>query len=135
MPALFTTMFSLPNVLIAVSTIFRRLEVGHVVAVGDGVAAHLLDLGDHLLRGSGGGCSGAVEVRAQVVHDDLRAQLGHEQCFLSPDTPARAGDDCDLVLQQHPECLLGEMGNRQGAPPPEDLSRRVNLRRGWSRGN
>src|SRR4029077_10713413 len=53
-----------------------------------------------------GRCSRAVEVRAEVVHHDLRAELGHEQRFFLPDAPARAGDDCDLAFEQHAKCLL-----------------------------
>ena len=76
------------------------LEVGDALAVGDGLAAHLLDLVDHLLGRAVVGAAGAVEVRAEVVDDDLGAVLGHQQRLFAADAAARAGDDRNLPFEQ-----------------------------------
>jgi len=93
------------------------LEVGHAVAVGDRLAAHLLDLRDHLLRGRGGRRPRAVEVRAEVVHHDLRAVFREEQRLLAADASARAGDDRDLAVEQHRRASFGGCQRLRGTCP------------------
>src|SRR5438552_3643188 len=85
------------------------LEVGHAVAVRDRLAAPLLDLGDHLLGGRGRRRPGAVEVRAEIVHDDLCAVPGEEQRLLAADASARARDDRDLAVEQHRGASFGDV--------------------------
>ena len=74
------------------------LEVGDVVVVRDGVAAHLLDLGDDLVGGAllaAGAGGGATE----VVDDDASA-LGREAKRLAAANAASgAGDDGDFAFE------------------------------------
>ena len=62
---------------------FAPSQRRHVVAVGDGLAAHALDLVDHLL-GRGGVGAGAVDVAAEVVDDDLGAVAGQARACSRP---------------------------------------------------
>ena len=63
-----------------------------VVTVGDGLAAHRFDLGDHIVRGTVG-VTGTVTGPADVVHHDLGTLAGHHQRVLTADAPAGTGDD------------------------------------------
>ena len=85
----------------ALEDALRALVIGHALAVRDRVAAHLLDLGDDLLRGRAGRLAAAVEVRAEIVHDDLCAVLRHEQRFLAADAAASTRDDRNFPFEQH----------------------------------
>jgi hypothetical protein len=55
----------------------------------DGLAAGRRDVGRGLLR----------RFRVEVVDDDQRALGGELQRDLTPDAPARAGDDGDLAVE------------------------------------
>ena len=68
------------------------LVVGDAVAVGDRFAAGLFDLLDHFVGWSARRPC-AVDVRAEVVDDDLRALSGHQLGDGCADAPARAGDN------------------------------------------
>ena len=78
----------------------RSLEIADAVAVGDGLAASLLDLVHDLLRRSRAGAA-AVEPPAEVVDDDLRTELRHEKRFLAPDSTTRTGDYDNFAVEKH----------------------------------
>ena len=86
------------------------LPVGDVVAVGDGLAAHRLDLVDDVLRRAGR-LTRAVHLAAEVVHHDLGPVRRQHQRVLAADAPARAGHDRDSSLTQPrhwcPPCRFG----------------------------
>ena len=65
------------------------LEVGDVGAVHHGLAAHRLDLGDHLVGRARVGAA-AVGLGAEVVDDHRRALAGQHQRVLAPDAAAGA---------------------------------------------
>ena len=73
------------------------VEVGHVVAVGDRLAARGPDLVDHLAGGPGA-AAGAVELAAEVVHDDPGALAGELEGVGPAEPAARAGDDDDASV-------------------------------------
>ena len=73
-------------------------EVGDVLAVGDGLAARGLDLGDDLLRRRQVGAL-AGERAAEVVDDDLRAGRGERERVRAADAAPGAGDDRDLARE------------------------------------
>ena len=81
------------------------VPVADVVGVGDGLAAHGLDLVDDLL-GRAGVVALAVHRAAEVVDHDLGAVVGQEQRVLAADAPAGARDDRDATLAQlrHADC-------------------------------
>ena len=93
MPALFTSTSSLPE---AVDGLLHHgaglVEVGDVGAVDHGLAAHRLDLGDHLVGRARVG-AGAVGLGAEVVHDHRRALARQHQRVLAADAAARPGHD------------------------------------------
>ena len=96
---MFTSTSRPPKVSTAVLT--RRCapsQLGDVVAVGDSLAAHGLDLLDDLLRGAGRGRTRAVHLAAEVVDDDLGPVLGEHQRVLPTDASAGAGDDAHAPL-------------------------------------
>ncbi len=64
------------------------VEVGHVGAVDDCLAAHGLDLGHDLLGGREVG-SAAGSVAAEVVDDDPGAVFGQQQGVFAADAPPR----------------------------------------------
>ena len=74
------------------------LEVGDVVVVGDGVAAHLLDFVDDLV-GRALLAAGAGRGAAEVVDDDARALGRERQALAAADAAAAAGDDRDLAFE------------------------------------
>ena len=82
----------------SVDQALASLPVGHVVGVGDGLAAHRLDLVDDLL-GRGAVVARPVDGAAEVVDDDLGAFLGEEECMLTTDAAAGAGDDGDASVK------------------------------------
>jgi hypothetical protein len=75
--------------------------VGHVVAVGDGLAAHALDLG-HDLLGRRETATRAVGGAPEVVHDDLGALGGEEEGVLTADAAPRPRDDGDPAVRVLP---------------------------------
>ena len=75
------------------------LPLRDVVVVGDGLAAHRLDLGDDLF-GRRRGVTRTVQRAAEVVHDDLGALVGEEQRVLAPDAATGSGDDCYATVQR-----------------------------------
>ena len=76
---------------------FGSRPCGDVVAIGDRLAAHRLDFVDHLLRRRDV-ATGAVDTRAEVVHDDVRAVAGKAQGMLTADSATRSGDNNDTTL-------------------------------------
>ena len=68
-----------------------------VVAVGDRLAAHPLDLLDHVLRRAEV-AAGAVDVATEVVHDHLGALASQRQRVLAPDAAAGSRHDGDASL-------------------------------------
>ncbi|KAL3305557.1 versicolorin reductase [Colletotrichum asianum] len=72
----------------AVEEVDDLLGLGDVCLEGDGLGAHLLDLGDDLLGGAGGGA---------VVDDDVGAALAELEGDAASDTAAGAGDQGDLA--------------------------------------
>ena len=94
-----TSTWRSPNASIAgVDQALAALPVGHVVGVGDGLAAHGLDLVDDLLGGRAV-VARAVDGAAEVVDDDLGALGGEQQRVLAADAAARAGDDGDASVE------------------------------------
>ena len=73
--------------------------VGHVVGVGDGLPAHLLDLVDDLL-GRRAVVARAVHGTTEVVDHDLGAFACKEQGVLAPDSAAGSGDDRNFSIQR-----------------------------------
>src|SRR5439155_23599458 len=73
------------------------LPVGHVVAVGDSLAARGADLFDHLAGGTGRRTA-AVDLGSQVVDDDLGALAGILQGVAPADAATGAGDDDDAAV-------------------------------------
>ena len=104
MPALFTSTCRSPNASTAVLIeALAALPVGDVVGVGDGLAAHGLDLVDDLLAPAVRSSPDAVDGAAEVVDDDLGALRREQQRVLAADAPAGAGDDRDASV----ECTHG----------------------------
>ena len=98
MPALLTTAWRSPNVSIAV--LISRCAPSHdddAVAVGDGLAAHSLDLLDDLL-GRAEVATRAVDVATEVVDHDLGAVRGQAQRVLAPDPSTGTGHDGDSTF-------------------------------------
>src|SRR5581483_9593147 len=77
---------------------FAALPLGDVVGVGDRLAAHVLDLGDHLLRG-GAVVAGAVGRSAEVVDHDFGALGGEKEGVFTADAAPCAGDDRDPAVK------------------------------------
>ena len=75
----------------------RACEVGDVLAVGDGLAAHRLDLLDDLHRRAERPAL-AVHVAAEVVDDDLGAFGRVRERVLAADPASRSGDDDDAAV-------------------------------------
>jgi len=74
MPALLTTMFELAEgIERALDDPLGGLEVADALAVGHRLAAHLLDLADHLLRWGCIGGTGSAKWAPRSVDDHLRA--------------------------------------------------------------
>ena len=110
MPALLTTTCRSPKVSIGgVDQALRALPRRHAVAVGDGLAAHALDLVDHLL-GRAEVAARAVDVAAEVVDDDLGAVGGQAERVLAPDAAAGAGHDGDTSFTQLAHVILRHAG-------------------------
>ena len=86
------------------------LPAADTVAVGDGLAAHPLDLVDDLL-GRRQVAAAAVDRPAEIVDDDLGTVLGKAERVLATDAAARSGDDRDATFAQstHPgsSCRAG----------------------------
>ena len=98
----------------AVDEALAALPVGDVVAVGDGLAAHGLDLLDDLLRGGQVG-PGAVLGAAEVVDHDLGALRREQQRVLAADPAPGSGDDGDAAVKRsHGRRRLGRC---RPAPP------------------
>ncbi len=99
------------------------LEVGDVGAVGDGLAAERLDLGDDLVRDLGGRALAGAR-GAEVVDDDLGALAGELERVRAADAPAGAGDDRDASFEQGhwfsfcTTCRLCATRKAGGSPPP-----------------
>jgi hypothetical protein len=72
--------------------------VGHVVHVGHALAAHGLDLVDHLLRRRPV-VAGPVDVAAEVVDHDLGALGGEEQRVLAAEATSCTGDDGNAAVE------------------------------------
>ncbi len=73
--------------------------VGHVVEVGDGLAARSRDLVRHQL-GRGPVLSGPVRVATEVVDDDLGSLLGKQQSVFPTDASPGSGDDGDSTCER-----------------------------------
>ena len=80
-----------------------RLGFGDGVVVGDGAAARVLDLLDHLVGHVVAG-AGAVSRTAEVVDDDAGALFGERQRVLTPQSAACSGDDDDAILHSWHWC-------------------------------
>ena len=80
---------------------------GHVVVVGDRLAARGYDLFDHLLRGGLRSFACTVPCAAEVVHDDLRAALRELQCVDPAQAAACAGDDGHPAVE--PDLILRDL--------------------------
>ena len=78
---------------------FGSVPIADVVAVGDRLPTHGLDLGDDIVRGALI-VALAVHRPAEVVDHDLGAVVGEEQCVLAPDASARPRDDRDAALAE-----------------------------------
>jgi len=91
----------------------RALPRRDVVAVGGGLAAGALDLG-HDLLGRTQVATCAVDVAAEVVHDDLGAVAGERQGVLATDATPGAGHDGDASVQESahggPSCPVAPAG-------------------------
>ena len=74
------------------------LPVGAAVGVRHRLAAHRLDLLDHLLRGTRVGPRPVLRT-AEVVDHDLGALTREEERVLAPDPATGAGDDRDSPFQ------------------------------------
>ena len=74
------------------------LEVGAALGVGDGLAAHRLDLVDHLLSRSPVGAD-TVRVAAQIVDHDLGAFGSEEQRMLAAEAAPGTGDDGHAAVE------------------------------------
>src|SRR5437016_2247040 len=72
--------------------VLRAVEVGDVIAVGDGLAAHLADKIDDFAGGAGRAAA-AVELGADVVDDDLGTLSGEFEGVLAAEAAARARDN------------------------------------------
>ena len=83
------------------------VPVGHVVVVGDGLAAVALDDVGHLFGGTLVGAL-APDRAPEVVDDDLGPLLGQQERFTPPDSVPSAGDDRDLAVQQTHEDLQAQ---------------------------
>ena len=79
--------------------VLGSVPVGHVVVVGDGLAAVAANDLRHFL---GGPLVGALapDRAAQVVDDDLGTLLGEQQRLAPPDAVPGTGDDRDLPVDQ-----------------------------------
>ena len=116
------------------------LPVGDVVAVGDGLAAERLDLGDDLVGRAVVG-AGAVVGAAAVVDDDLGPFGGEQQGVLAAEAAPGPGDDRDAPFESIPSPRsfrspggnLTNRGSRVRAQPSVVGSRRVRGRRGRRR--
>ncbi|CAB5066697.1 unannotated protein [freshwater metagenome] len=75
------------------------LPVRHTLAVRDRLAAHALDLVDHLL-GRGQIPARTVHIPAEIVHDDLCAVSSEAQGMFTPDAATGTGDDCNPTFTQ-----------------------------------
>ena len=93
------------------------VPVADVVAVGDGLAAHGLDLVDDLLRRALVGAL-AVHRAAEVVDDDLGAVVGQQQRVLAADAAAGAGDDARRVPRTAWSCLALPLCRAPSVRPP-----------------
>ena len=101
MPALLTRTSRPPKVSIACCTSRSAPSQSRdVVAVGDGLAAHGLDLGDDVVRRAGRSVPAPSMLAAEVVDDDLGAVGGEHQRVLAADAAAGAGDDAHPSLAQ-----------------------------------
>ena len=108
MPALLISTWRSPNVSIAaVTSRSAPAKSLDVVAVGDRLAAHRLDLVDDLLGGREI-VARAVDRAADVVDHDLRAVAGEAEGVLAADTATGAGDDRDASFAEagHLGCSL-----------------------------
>ena len=89
----------------AVDQALPAFPVGHVVGVGDGFAAHALDLVGHLL-GRRAVVAAAVHRPTEVVDHDLGALAGEEQCVFPADTPTGPSDDGNPTFERAHDNLL-----------------------------
>jgi len=83
----------------------RTGELRHVLAVGHGLAAERLDLGDDAVRRVGVGAF-SRQRGPEIVDDDLRSGAGEGQRVLAADPAPRPGDDRDLPFQVRHALLL-----------------------------
>ena len=105
MPALLTSTSRPPKVSIALlDQPLGAVEVGDVVAVGDGLAAHGLDLVDDLLGRARRRRPSPSIVAAEVVDHDLGALGGELERVLAADAAARAGDDGHPAVADPHQC-------------------------------
>ena len=98
-PALFTSTCRSPNVSTAVW--IRRWapsQSATLSTLATRLAAHGLDLVDHLLRGRPV-VAGPVDVAAEVVDHDLGALRGEEQRVLAAEATSCAGDDGNPAVE------------------------------------
>jgi hypothetical protein len=75
------------------------VPVADVIGVGDGLAAHGLDL-VHDVLGRALVVALPVHRATEVVDDDLGAVVGQQQRVLASDAPSRTRDDGDAALAQ-----------------------------------
>ena len=89
MPALLTTMLSLPKVSTrALDDALGALEIGDALAVGHGFAAGRLDLVDHLLRRAVVGAPVPSKCAPRSLTTTLAPLLRHQQRFFAADAAA-----------------------------------------------
>ena len=73
-------------------------EIGDAFEVGDRFAAGGADFLHHVFGGRAR-LPGAVEMSAEIIDDDFRAVLRHQQRFLATDTAACAGYHRNFAIQ------------------------------------
>jgi len=78
---------------------FGAVPAGHVLGVGDRLAARVQDL-PHDLVGRAFGASVAVQGGPDVVDHDLRPVGGQEEGVLATDATARPGDDAHATFTE-----------------------------------
>ena len=124
-------------------------QSAHVVAVGDSLAAHGVDL-VHDLLGRRDVAPGAVGRAPEIVDDDLGALGGEQERVLAADAPACAGDDrhpsvaerplrhpfvvrCRRLTVGHPDRRTARLSSRSRPDGRAALHRSACRRRGRSR--
>ncbi len=91
-----------------------RFRIGDRSVVGDRRPARVLDLGNDLVRGPALG-AGPVGRHAGIVDDDRRPALRQQTGVMSPEAPARSGDEGDPVLEiDHSFSPLSSRSNGRG---------------------